>query len=84
MKHSRQRQLRHKFHHHVMSPRSVTTSNFPVLDPRTNIEEEKMLAYSKGPFYPVKIGHVFSSKYQALNKLGFGANSTVWFCRDLQ
>lgn len=81
MKHFRQ--LRTKFHHHVMPPYSATASTFPVLDPRGKIEEEKMPAYSKGLFYPVKIGDIFFSKYQVLSKLGFGANSTVWFCRDL-
>lgn len=82
MKHFRQ--LKHRFHHHVKAPHSVTASSFPVLDPRGKIEEEKMPAYSKGLFYPVKIGDVYSSKYRVLSKLGFGANSTVWFCRDLQ
>jgi hypothetical protein len=43
-----------------------------------------MPAYRMGLFYPVRIGEVLKARYQALSKLGFGANSTVWFCRDLQ
>lgn len=43
-----------------------------------------MPAFDRGLFYPVKLGDVFRSRYQVLSKLGFGANSTVWFCRDLQ
>ena len=35
-------------------------------------------------FYPVCIGEVFEDRYQVLGKLGFGSNSTVWFCRDLK
>ncbi|KAF3492325.1 protein kinase domain-containing protein [Arthroderma uncinatum] len=48
------------------------------------MEEEKMPAYEKGLFYPVKLGEIFNARYQVLGKLGFGANSTVWFCRDLK
>lgn len=43
-----------------------------------------MPAYDRGLYYPVKLGDVFCSRYQVLSKSGFGANSTVWFCRDLQ
>ena len=53
------------------------------LDLTVNIEEEHMPAYEKGLFYPVQIGQVFNARYQILSKLGYGANSTVWFCRDL-
>ncbi|KAB8225660.1 kinase-like domain-containing protein [Aspergillus novoparasiticus] len=43
-----------------------------------------MPAYDRGLYYLVKLGDVFCSRYQVLSKLGFGVNSTVWFCRDLQ
>lgn len=52
-------------------------------DPTVKIEEEHMPAYEKGLFYPVHIGQIFNARYQILSKLGYGANSTVWFCRDL-
>lgn len=56
----------------------------PLLDPAKRFEEENMPAYERSLFYPVKLGDIFQSKYQVLSKLGFGANSTVWFCRGLQ
>lgn len=65
------------------SPFSVMKRSFVTLDSTVKIEEEHMLAYERGLFYPVHIGDVFKDRYQVLNKLGFGANSTVWFCRDL-
>ena len=65
-------------------PRSFNASGFALLDPATKIEEERMPAYEKGLYYPVRLGNVYYSRYQVLSKLGFGANSTVWFCRDLQ
>jgi hypothetical protein len=65
-------------------PRVVNRSGFVLLDPALNIEEERMPAYDKGLYYPVRLGDVYTSRYQVLSKLGFGANSTVWFCRDLQ
>ncbi|KAL1991431.1 hypothetical protein VTN49DRAFT_5423 [Thermomyces lanuginosus] len=66
-------------------PREIKEpSDFPVLDPETTIEEERMPAYDQGRYYPVNLGEVFNSRYQVLSKLGYGANSTVWFCRDLE
>jgi hypothetical protein len=47
-------------------------------------EEETLPYYDSEEFYPVHIGEVFQQRYQVIGKLGFGANSTVWFCRDLQ
>ena len=47
-----------------------------------SVEEETLPAYDPEEFYPVHIGDVFNGKYQVLGKLGFGANSTVWLCRD--
>ena len=60
------------------------SSSCPILDSTKKIEEEQMPAYERGLYYPVRLGDVFHSRYQVINKLGFGANSTVWFCRDLQ
>ncbi|KAB8205358.1 hypothetical protein BDV34DRAFT_101697 [Aspergillus parasiticus] len=57
-------------------PRVRHSSIFPVLDPAKNIEDERMPAYDRGLYYPVKLGGVFCSRYQGLSKLGFGANST--------
>lgn len=66
-------------------PRKIQEhTDFPVLDSETAVEEERMPAYDQGRYYPVKLGEVFNSRYQVLSKLGFGANSTVWLCRDLE
>lgn len=62
----------------------ISTSGFTTLDSVTQIEEERLPHYDPSVFYPVRIGHVFEDRYQVLGKLGFGSNSTVWFCRDLR
>jgi hypothetical protein len=64
--------------------RQFSQSGFLVLDPAEKIEEETLPWYSPDRFYPVTIGEIFRSKYQVIGKLGFGAYSTVWLCRDLQ
>lgn len=48
------------------------------------LDEETLPYYDPEEFYPVHIGEVFQQRYQVIGKLGFGANSTVWLCRDLQ
>jgi serine/threonine-protein kinase SRPK3 len=58
-------------------PRTIDGSGFVLLDPTIKIEEERMPAYDKGLYYPVRLGDVYCSGYQVLGKLGFGANSTV-------
>ncbi|CAK96399.1 hypothetical protein CBS115989_2363 [Aspergillus niger] len=39
--------------------------------------------YLKERYYPISLGEVLNSRYQVITKLGFGASSTVWLCRDL-
>ncbi|GIK00082.1 hypothetical protein Aspvir_004097 [Aspergillus viridinutans] len=51
-------------------PRIFKYSNFPTLDSATKIEEQRMPAYDRGLYYPVKLGDVFHSRYQVLSKLG--------------
>jgi hypothetical protein len=48
------------------------------------LDEETLPHYDPEEFYPVRIDEVFQQRYQVIGKLGFGANSTVWLCRDLQ
>lgn len=48
------------------------------------IEEETLTWNKPDYFYPVKVGQVFKSRYKVLGKLGHGAYSTTWLCRDLQ
>lgn len=47
-------------------------------------EEERLPWYSADQFYPVHLGEVFISKYKVVGKLGYGAHSTVWLCRDIK
>ncbi len=48
------------------------------------IEEEKLKFYEPEQYYPVHIGEVVKSRYEVVGKLGYGAYSTVWLCRDLR
>lgn len=47
-------------------------------------EEERLPWYDPNQFYPVRIGEIFNSKYKVVGKLGYGAYSTVWLCRDVK
>jgi serine/threonine-protein kinase SRPK3 len=80
------RQTRQLMQRSPSPPRGITSrmmfSRFITLDSTTKIEEETMPTWDL--YHPVRIGEVFESKYQVLSKLGYGANSTVWFCRDLK
>lgn len=70
--------------HRGLSSLSVSRgSHIAALDPSKRTEEELMPAFEKCLFYPVNIGDVINAKYQVISKLGFGANSTVWLCRDV-
>jgi len=48
------------------------------------LEEETLPDYDVDEFYPVRIYERLYGRYLVLGKLGYGANSTVWLCRDLQ
>ncbi|KAF8999188.1 kinase-like domain-containing protein [Cyathus striatus] len=39
--------------------------------------------YYVGGFHPMNIGDTFNNRYRVVNKLGFGAYSTVWLVEDL-
>ncbi|KAF2019621.1 kinase domain protein [Aaosphaeria arxii CBS 175.79] len=47
-------------------------------------EEESLPWYNPNQFYPVRIGEILDSRYKVLGKLGYGAYSTVWLCRDVR
>ncbi|KAK1807036.1 hypothetical protein LTR12_018624, partial [Friedmanniomyces endolithicus] len=55
----------------------------PQIGSDRHIEEETLPQYDPEEFYPVHIGQTLDSRYNVIGKLGYGANSTVWFCRDL-
>lgn len=80
--HTRQLLRSHRPHHNssINSTRGIVTKS-----PDTNqpFEEERLPDYEVEQFYVVKIGESINSRYHVIGKLGYGANSTVWFCRDL-
>lgn len=45
-------------------------------------EEERLPGYSHEQFYPIHIGDTLKSRCVVVGKLGYGASSTVWLCRD--
>ena len=55
-----------------------------VLDSLLKYEEEKLKRYTPEKFYPVRIWEVLDKRYQVVGKLGYGAYSTIWLCRDLE
>ena len=65
-------------------PRRFLSSCFHSIDRARVVEEESLPGYEPEEFYPVHIGEIFQAKYQVLGKIGYGGNSTVWLCRDLQ
>lgn len=48
------------------------------------LEEETLDYYSPDQFYPVAVGEVLNSSYRVVGKLGYGAQATVWLCRDVR
>lgn len=64
----------------INSPRGITTQSPATCQP---FEEERLPDYESEQFYPVNIGDTINLRYHVIGKLGYGANSTVWFCRNL-
>jgi len=64
-------------------PRKYPSSGFEMIDMSVKIEEETLPFYNPRLFYPVRIGEVFSDRYQVVAKLGYGTTSTTWLCHDL-
>lgn len=64
-------------------PRRLSTVGFETLNSSQPIEEETFAWYDLKYFYPARIGEVFQTRYQVIGKLGYGAYSTVWLCKDL-
>jgi hypothetical protein len=67
-----------------IQPRIFPSDGFAALPKHEKFEEERLVGYKAGKFYPVRLGEVFEPRYQVVAKLGFGTASTVWLCRDLQ
>lgn len=59
-------------------------STQPRLALHQQVEEESLPGYDAEDFYPVNIGDDLHARYHVIGKLGYGSNSTVWLCKDLQ
>lgn len=46
------------------------------------VEEERHPWYRHDQFYPIRTGEDLASSFKVIGKLGQGAYSTVWLCRD--
>lgn len=64
--------------------RGLVYSHTVRMKPNAPFEEESLPGYSPGRFYPVTVGEVLNSTYKVLGKLGYGAQSTVWLCRNIR
>ncbi|KAK0102305.1 hypothetical protein ONS95_005928 [Cadophora gregata] len=67
----------------MFPPRAFDSTGFEVIDPSQLVEEERLPFYNRDHYYPMRIGEVLKDRYQVVAKLGYGASSTVWLCRDL-
>ncbi|KAJ5138773.1 uncharacterized protein N7515_003621 [Penicillium bovifimosum] len=45
---------------------------------------ERLEKYQPGGYHPILIGDILQSRYRVAHKLGYGAYSTTWLCRDYQ
>lgn len=75
---------RSTFRRPPLSPRQAYSISYMALPLETPVEEEALPHYRKEEYYPVNIGDVYESRYEIAGKLGYGAYSTSWLCRDLR
>ncbi|RMY43820.1 hypothetical protein D0864_15749 [Hortaea werneckii] len=68
---------------HVFQPRFISTKASRINRTQA-FEEERLPWYRADQFYPVHIGETLISRYKVVGKLGYGAYSTVWLCRDIK
>jgi serine/threonine protein kinase len=47
-------------------------------------EVEDLENYQAAGYYPILVGDVLQARYRVVHKLGYGAYSTTWLCRDHQ
>lgn len=50
--------------------------------PKDKEFEEGDARYFPGGFHPVRLGEVYNSRYEVLQKLGYGRYSTVWLVKN--
>jgi len=66
-----------------MSGHPVSVPDPEIIDSSFKVDEEQLIHYKPGRFYPVNIGDIFESRYQVLSKLGYGSCCTAWLSRDI-
>lgn len=47
-------------------------------------EVERLEKYQPSGYHPILIGDILQPRYRVTHKLGYGAYSTTWLCRDYQ
>eukprot|EP00628_Pelagophyceae_sp_CCMP2097_P040331 CAMPEP_0184257430 /NCGR_PEP_ID=MMETSP0977-20130417/9383_1 /TAXON_ID=483370 /ORGANISM="non described non described, Strain CCMP2097" /LENGTH=754 /DNA_ID=CAMNT_0026563039 /DNA_START=15 /DNA_END=2276 /DNA_ORIENTATION=- len=62
---------------------SGASSHDAAADDVSDLDGEGQDGYRPGGYHAVSIGDVFASRYQVVEKLGWGHFSTVWMVRDL-
>ena len=68
----------------ITTRRFSRTIRIPGMDIAEPFEEETLPWYKPEQFYPVHIGKTLNSAFKVLGKLGYGAYSTSWLCRNLK
>lgn len=78
--------LASRVHSRRMSQFARRRLNFSTtkIDPDKPFEEERLPWYNPDQFYPIRIGEILDASYKVLGKLGYGAYSTVWLCRNIR
>jgi hypothetical protein len=77
--------LRSLFRRSLKFPVSFPKAGWDIIPADEQVEEEHMPTFHDENFYfPVTIGDILLSRYQAVGKLGWGTTSTVWLVRDLE
>lgn len=66
----------------ALPPSSPSPGRCDTIPPNASDIEEGRDAYRPGGFHPVYIGDVYHDRYEVLNKIGYGAYSTVWLVND--
>ncbi|KKZ57827.1 hypothetical protein EMCG_05578 [[Emmonsia] crescens] len=67
-----------------MTPKSrrVSSDHDPPPFKYTPIEVERLERYRPGGYHPLTLGDIIQSRYRVVHKLGYGAYSIIWLCRD--
>lgn len=64
--------------------RTLPSTGFKIIPADKMLEEETLPGFNAQKYYPMRLGEVFQSQYQAVAKLRYGGGSAVWLCRHLE